>query len=101
VWFDAGLCNTPGFQLFCVLYVFCIYFCIIQKIHRGRTDQGEKFHREVYTEPSWHAGVRGGGRGAGGCFGSDCASPAHGCAVTKSDVRVASHIRSSRFVVVS
>ena len=56
MWFDAGLCNTPGFQLFCVLYVFCIYFCIIQKIHRGRTDQGEKFHREVYTEPSWHAG---------------------------------------------
>ena len=57
---SAGLRNTPGFQLYCVLYVLCIYLCIhvIHKIHRGRMDQGEKFHWEVYTEPSWHAGWR-------------------------------------------
>ena len=41
-----GLRNTPGFQLYCVLYVLCIYFCIIQKIHRGRT--GSRLERRRF-----------------------------------------------------
>jgi hypothetical protein len=42
----SGLRNTPGFQLYCVLYVLCIYFCIIQKIHRGRT--GSRLERRRF-----------------------------------------------------